>query len=62
MIESILKNIRNYSQDSEVALVCAVDICRAAAYVDPEGDVPLRKLASDIAREIKASHESFSMS
>ena len=41
-------------------MACAVDICRAAAYIDPEGDVPLRLVASDIAHEIKVSHERFS--
>ena len=58
--ESILRYIRNHSKFSEVSLACAVDICRAAAYIDPEGDVPLRLLASDIAHEIKVSHQNFS--
>ena len=29
-------------------------MCRAAAYVDTKGEVPLRLLAADIAHEIKA--------
>jgi len=33
-----------------------VDLCRAAAYIDPEaGDVPLRMIAADLAHDIKAS-------
>jgi hypothetical protein len=33
-----------------------VDLCRAAAYIDPEaGEVPLRMVAADLAHEIKAS-------
>ena len=33
-------------------------MCRAAAYINPEGDVPLRLVAPDIADEIKVSRES----
>ena len=59
-IGNTLRYLRNYSKFSEVSLACAVDICRAAAYIEPEGDVPLRLVASDIADEIKVSHERFS--
>jgi len=38
---------------SEIALACVVDICRAATYVDPKEDVPLKAIVSDIAHEIK---------
>ena len=55
-----LRYIRNHSKFSEISLACAVDICRAAAYIEPEGDVPLRLVASDIADEIKVCHETFS--
>jgi hypothetical protein len=34
-------------------------MCRAAAYIDLEGDVSLRLVAPDIAHEIKVNHESF---
>jgi len=34
-------------------------MCRAAAYIDPEGEVPLRLVASDIAHEIKVGYENF---
>ena len=42
-------------------MACAVNICRAAAYIDPENDVPLRLVASDIADEIKVSRKRFLM-
>ena len=38
-----------------MALTCAIDICRAAAYVDTNlGDVILLEIAVDMAHEIKA--------
>ena len=40
-------------------MACAVNICRAAAYIDPEDDVPLWLVASDIADEIKVSCKRF---
>lgn len=55
-----MKHLNSHSKFSEVALACAVDMCRAAAYINPEGDVPLRLVAPDIAHEIKVSRESFS--
>lgn len=48
-----MKNVGNNSKLSEVSLTCLVDLCRAAAYVDAEGDVPLRLIAPDVAHEIK---------
>ena len=35
-------------------------MCRAAAYIEPEGDVPLRLVASDIAHEIRVGREKLS--
>ena len=35
-------------------------MCRAAAYINPEGDVPLRLVSPDIAHEIKVSRLNFS--
>ncbi|KAF8638594.1 hypothetical protein AX17_002135 [Amanita inopinata Kibby_2008] len=54
-IEDILKHLGTNSKFSEVALICAVDICRAAMHVTPEGEVPLRLIAHDIAHEIKGA-------
>ena len=39
----------------EVGLACALDLCRAASYVNSADDVPLRMLAYDVAHEIKVS-------
>jgi len=51
-----VKHVTNFSKLSEIALACVVDLCRAAAYIDPEaGDVPLRIVAADLAHDIKAS-------
>ena len=59
--ENILRHLNSHSKFSEVALACAVDMCRAAAYISPEDDVPLRLVAPDIAQEIKVSRESVSI-
>ncbi|PPR04649.1 hypothetical protein CVT24_011867 [Panaeolus cyanescens] len=54
--DTVLRQVNStYSRLSEIALACAVDMCRAAAYVSPDGEVPLRLVASDIAHEIKGS-------
>ena len=49
-----MKNISSGSRVADVALTCAIDICRAAAYVDTNlGDVILLDIAVDMAHEIK---------
>lgn len=53
--EDVLKYVGRGTKLSEVALVCLLDICRAATYVTPEGEVPLRMIALDVAHEIRAS-------
>jgi len=53
--DSILKHIQNNSKLSEVSLVCAVDICRAATYIDSSADVPLRSVSYDVAHEIRVN-------
>jgi neurofibromin 1 len=52
-IEDLIKNANTASKFSEVALVCALDMCRVAFHIRPEGEVPLRVIGSDIAHEIK---------
>ncbi|KAJ6560168.1 hypothetical protein B0H19DRAFT_1376000 [Mycena capillaripes] len=52
--EDMIRRAQSYSKLSETALVCAVDACRMASRVSPDGDVPLRLLAFDIAPEIKS--------
>lgn len=51
--EDILKHVAGNSKYWEVALVCLLDMCRAATHVTVDGEVPLRMLAYDIAHEIK---------
>lgn len=53
--EDLLKHATGNSKLSEVALVCLLDMCRAATHVKPEDEVPLRMIAFDIAHEIKVS-------
>lgn len=53
--EEVIKHANTTSKLAEVALVCALDMCRAATHVHLEGDVPLRLIAFDIAHEIRAS-------
>lgn len=52
-VDAVNKHITNNSKLSEVALACVVDLCRCAAYIYPEGDVPLRIVAADVAHDIK---------
>lgn len=43
------------SKISDIALVCALDICRAATRIrpDPDVEIPVHALAFDVAHEIK---------
>ncbi|KAF9480190.1 hypothetical protein BDN70DRAFT_931958 [Pholiota conissans] len=54
-IDNINKHITSNSKLSEIALACVVDLCRCAAYVESDGDVPLRLVAADVAHDIKAA-------
>lgn len=51
--QDIINHASQNSKLSEIALVCALDMCRAATHVRPEGEIPLRLVAYDIAHEIK---------
>jgi hypothetical protein len=52
--DNIMKNISSGSRLADVALTCAIDICRAAAYVDVDlGENILPEIAADMAHEIK---------
>ncbi|KAF9527976.1 hypothetical protein CPB83DRAFT_363170 [Crepidotus variabilis] len=52
--DSLMRHVAKNSKLSETALVCAIDLCRAASYVDPsQGETPLLEQAPDIAHEIK---------
>ena len=48
-----MKHLRSNSKLAEIALASAVDMCRVAAYVDSQEELPLTMIASDIAHEIK---------
>ncbi|TCD61394.1 Ras GTPase activating protein ira2 [Steccherinum ochraceum] len=52
----IVKTMTTQPKLLEVAMICALDICRAASRVDPssEREVPLISLATDIAHEVKS--------
>ncbi|KAI0329579.1 hypothetical protein GY45DRAFT_1324865 [Cubamyces sp. BRFM 1775] len=56
--ELLLRNMPYGSKYYEVAVVCAIDICRAASRVQPPEDgteIPLISTAMDIAHELKIS-------
>ncbi|KAF7335246.1 hypothetical protein MSAN_02335100 [Mycena sanguinolenta] len=53
--EDMSRRAQTASKLSEVALVCLIDVCRMSSRVQPEGEVPLRLLAYDIAPEIKSA-------
>ncbi|KAJ7458402.1 hypothetical protein B0H11DRAFT_187286 [Mycena galericulata] len=53
--EDVIRHSQIQSRLTETALVCAVDLCRVASRVQPEGDVPVRLLAYDMAPEIKSA-------
>ncbi|EGO02251.1 hypothetical protein SERLA73DRAFT_166724 [Serpula lacrymans var. lacrymans S7.3] len=54
-VEDLVKHANNGSKLTDVSFVCAIDICRAGYRLSPEGDLPLRALAADIAHEVKVS-------
>ncbi|KZT29450.1 hypothetical protein NEOLEDRAFT_1128208 [Neolentinus lepideus HHB14362 ss-1] len=54
--EMLARGIATWSKTSEIALVCALDICRAAARVRPdETEIPVLSIASDLVHDIKSS-------
>ena len=52
-VEDLVRHVNTHSKLSDVAFVCAIDMCRAGFRISPEGELPLRHLATDIAHEIK---------
>jgi hypothetical protein len=55
IVEDVIKHANTTSKLSDVALICTLDICRAAIHVPPEGEVPLRLIGNEIAHEIKVT-------
>jgi hypothetical protein len=57
-IEDLIRHANTTSKLAEVALVCLLDMCKAAVHVRPDGEVPLQLVAYDIAHEVKVSERS----
>ncbi|KAF8207849.1 hypothetical protein K438DRAFT_2013261 [Mycena galopus ATCC 62051] len=53
--EDMIRRTQHQSRLSEVALVCAIDACRMASRVQPDGDITLRGLAFDLVPDIKSA-------
>ncbi|KAA1466679.1 hypothetical protein DENSPDRAFT_831556 [Dentipellis sp. KUC8613] len=51
--DHLMKNATSSSKYRDVAIVCALDMCRGAMRVRPDGEVPLRMMALDIVHDIK---------
>ncbi|KAI0677196.1 hypothetical protein C8Q78DRAFT_1180405 [Trametes maxima] len=54
--ELVFRNVAFGSKYSEVAIVCAIDVCRAASRARPpdgDGEIPLISMAVDLAHELK---------
>ncbi|KAH7887502.1 hypothetical protein F5I97DRAFT_2056906 [Phlebopus sp. FC_14] len=54
-VEELIRHANSSSKLAEVALVCAIDMCRAGFRISPDGELPLRHIAMDIALEIKSA-------
>ncbi|THH13571.1 hypothetical protein EW146_g6666 [Bondarzewia mesenterica] len=54
-VDMLLKNMNSSSKLRDVAIVCALDYCRGAARAKPEGDLPIRSIASDLAHDIQTA-------
>ncbi|KAG6849386.1 hypothetical protein H0H93_008893 [Arthromyces matolae] len=52
--DEIVKHALGNTKLSLVALVCLIDVCRAATYATDESDTPLRMVAYDVVHEIKS--------
>ncbi|KAF9226729.1 hypothetical protein BS17DRAFT_500836 [Gyrodon lividus] len=54
-VEDLIRHANSGSKLTDVSFVCAIDMCRAGFRIPPEGELPLRHIATDIAHEIKVS-------
>lgn len=54
-LDEVMRHAYGNSKLATVALVCLIDICRAATYVSEESESALRMIAHDMAHEIKVS-------
>ncbi|EIN11059.1 hypothetical protein PUNSTDRAFT_51619 [Punctularia strigosozonata HHB-11173 SS5] len=53
-MEQLFKNLTPTSKLHDVAFRCLIDICKAAAHIRSDKDLPLRSIALDVAHEIKS--------
>ncbi|PSR92202.1 hypothetical protein PHLCEN_2v4732 [Hermanssonia centrifuga] len=54
--ELLTRTLINPGKSSEVPVICALDVCRAASRIQPsegDGELPLQSMATDVAHEIK---------
>ncbi|KAG6896188.1 hypothetical protein C0992_009811 [Termitomyces sp. T32_za158] len=54
-LDEVMRHAYGNSKLATVALVCLIDICRAATYLSEESESALRMIAHDMAHEIKAA-------
>ncbi|KAI6003613.1 hypothetical protein EDD15DRAFT_2567619 [Pisolithus albus] len=54
-VEELLRHFNSNTKLTDVAIVCAIDMCRAGFRISPEGEMPVRHIAADIAHEVKGA-------
>ncbi|KAI6130277.1 hypothetical protein EDD16DRAFT_1541379 [Pisolithus croceorrhizus] len=54
-VEELLRHFNSNTKLTDVAIVCAIDMCRAGFRIPPEGEMPVRHIAADIAHEVKGA-------
>ncbi|TFK46902.1 hypothetical protein OE88DRAFT_1666689 [Heliocybe sulcata] len=55
-VEMVGRGIASWTKTSEIALVCALDVCRAAVRIRPdESEIPILSIANDLVHDIKSS-------
>ncbi|KAI6152285.1 hypothetical protein BKA82DRAFT_4387651 [Pisolithus tinctorius] len=52
-VEELLRHFNSNTKLTDVAIVCAIDMCRAGFRISLEGEMPVRHIAADIAHEVK---------
>ncbi|KAH7931340.1 hypothetical protein BV22DRAFT_1124264 [Leucogyrophana mollusca] len=54
-VEELVRHANTTSKLTDVSFVCSIDMCRAGFRISPEGEMPLRHIASDIAHDLKVA-------
>ncbi|KAH7916805.1 hypothetical protein BJ138DRAFT_1121610 [Hygrophoropsis aurantiaca] len=52
-VEELVRHTNTSSKLNDVSFVCSIDMCRAGFRISPEGEMPLRHIASDLAHNLK---------